>query len=107
MGSQRRALGTLCGVAAPSLQTLLGLLLVLRLPWAVGSGGVLQVCGVGVLLGACVSLFYGVFIGSGFFGVRTGGFGVTVGGFGERKWGSGGSGVGVLLGVCVRVIGPL
>lgn len=52
----RRALGTLCGVAAPSLQTLLGLLLVLRLPWAVGSGGVLQVCGVGVLLGACAVL---------------------------------------------------
>ncbi|XP_050572973.1 solute carrier family 12 member 4-like [Cygnus atratus] len=52
----RRALGTLCGVATPSLQTLLGLVLVLRLPWAVGSGGVLQVCGVGVLLGACAVL---------------------------------------------------
>lgn len=52
---QRRALGTLRGVAAPSLQTLLGLLLVLRLPWLVGAGGVLQACIVGVLMGACVS----------------------------------------------------
>lgn len=52
---QRRLLGTLRGVAGPSLQTLLGLVLVLRLPWVVGTGGVLQVSAIGLLLGACVS----------------------------------------------------
>ncbi|NXJ58574.1 S12A6 protein, partial [Spizaetus tyrannus] len=51
----RRLLGTLRGVAGPSLQTLLGLVLVLRLPWVVGTGGVLQVSAIGLLLGACVS----------------------------------------------------
>ncbi|NXV88321.1 S12A6 protein, partial [Calonectris borealis] len=51
----RRLLGTLRGVAAPSLQTLLGLVLVLRLPWVVGTGGVLQAAAIALLLGACVS----------------------------------------------------
>ncbi|XP_074936633.1 solute carrier family 12 member 4-like [Phalacrocorax aristotelis] len=51
-----RALGALWGVAAPSLQTLLGLVLVLRLPWVVGTGGVLQAGAIGLLLGACVVL---------------------------------------------------
>ncbi|NWS50593.1 S12A6 protein, partial [Probosciger aterrimus] len=50
----RRVLGTLLGVAVPSLQTLLGLVLVLRLPWVVGTGGVLQACTIGLLLSACV-----------------------------------------------------
>ncbi|XP_074874778.1 solute carrier family 12 member 4-like isoform X4 [Buteo buteo] len=52
----RRLLGTLRGVAGPSLQTLLGLVLVLRLPWVVGTGGVLQVSAIGLLLGACTVL---------------------------------------------------
>ncbi|XP_074787253.1 solute carrier family 12 member 6-like [Athene noctua] len=52
----RRALGTLRGVAAPSLQTLLGLVLVLRLPWLVGAGGLLQATAVALLLGACAVL---------------------------------------------------
>ncbi|XP_075346861.1 solute carrier family 12 member 4-like isoform X5 [Mycteria americana] len=52
----RRLLGTLRGVAAPSLQTLLGLVLVLRLPWVVGTGGVLQATAIGLLLGACAVL---------------------------------------------------
>ncbi|XP_069630502.1 solute carrier family 12 member 6-like isoform X2 [Haliaeetus albicilla] len=52
----RRLLGTLRGVAGPSLQTLLGLVLVLRLPWVVGTGGVLQVSAIGLLLGACTML---------------------------------------------------
>ncbi|XP_064296232.1 solute carrier family 12 member 4-like [Phalacrocorax carbo] len=51
-----RALGALWGVAAPSLQTLLGLVLVLRLPWVVGTGGVLQAGAIGLLLGACAVL---------------------------------------------------
>lgn len=53
--TQRRVLGTLLGVAVPALQTLLGLVLVLRLPWVVGTGGVLQACAIGLLLSACVS----------------------------------------------------
>ncbi|XP_074670156.1 LOW QUALITY PROTEIN: solute carrier family 12 member 6-like [Strix aluco] len=52
----RRVLGTLRGVAAPSLQTLLGLVLVLRLPWVVGAGGVLQASAIALLLGACTVL---------------------------------------------------
>ncbi|XP_072705340.1 solute carrier family 12 member 6-like isoform X6 [Ciconia boyciana] len=52
----RRLLGTLRGVAVPSLQTLLGLVLVLRLPWVVGTGGVLQATAIGLLLGACAVL---------------------------------------------------
>ncbi|XP_056366841.1 solute carrier family 12 member 4-like [Oenanthe melanoleuca] len=52
----RRALGTLLGVAAPSLQSLLGLVLLLRLPWVVGHGGVLGTAAIGVLLGACMLL---------------------------------------------------
>ncbi|GAB0202250.1 solute carrier family 12 member 6-like [Grus japonensis] len=50
----RRALGALWGVAVPSLQTLLGLVLVLRLPWVVGAGGLLQALAIGALLAACV-----------------------------------------------------
>ncbi|XP_061225459.1 solute carrier family 12 member 6-like [Neopsephotus bourkii] len=52
----RRVLGTLLGVAVPALQTLLGLVLVLRLPWVVGTGGVLQACTIGFLLSACAVL---------------------------------------------------
>ncbi|CAN8178140.1 unnamed protein product [Coccothraustes coccothraustes] len=52
----RRALGTLQGVVAPSLQSLLGLVLLLRLPWVVGHGGVLGTAAIGVLLGACMLL---------------------------------------------------
>ncbi|XP_041267071.1 solute carrier family 12 member 7-like [Onychostruthus taczanowskii] len=52
----RRALGTLQGVVAPSLQSLLGLLLLLRLPWVVGHGGVLGTAAIGLLLGACMLL---------------------------------------------------
>ncbi|XP_075597458.1 solute carrier family 12 member 4-like [Balearica regulorum gibbericeps] len=52
----RRALGALWGVAVPSLQTLLGLVLVLRLPWVVGAGGVLQALAIGALLAACTLL---------------------------------------------------
>ncbi|XP_071276352.1 solute carrier family 12 member 4-like [Agelaius tricolor] len=54
--AQRRALGTLQGVVAPSLQSLLGLVLLLRLPWVVGHGGVLGTAAIGVLLGACMLL---------------------------------------------------
>ncbi|NXF99084.1 S12A7 protein, partial [Sakesphorus luctuosus] len=49
-----RPLGTLVGVASPALQSLLGLLLLLRLPWLVGSGGIANAGAIGGLLGACV-----------------------------------------------------
>ncbi|XP_068025755.1 solute carrier family 12 member 7-like [Melanerpes formicivorus] len=49
-----RSLGAPLGVAAPSLQAPLGLLLALRLPWVVGAGGVLLAASIGALLGACL-----------------------------------------------------
>ncbi|XP_068280980.1 solute carrier family 12 member 4-like [Nyctibius grandis] len=55
-GHGPRPLGAVLGVAVPSLQTLLGLVLVLRLPWVVGAGGVVRACAVGALLGACTVL---------------------------------------------------
>nr|XP_041567860.1 LOW QUALITY PROTEIN: solute carrier family 12 member 6-like [Taeniopygia guttata] len=55
-GSARRSLGTLRGVLAPSLQSLLGLVLLLRLPWVVGQGGVLGTAAIGALMGTCMLL---------------------------------------------------
>ncbi|XP_053909137.1 solute carrier family 12 member 6-like [Cuculus canorus] len=58
-GSDRgpgRASGALRAVALPALQTPLGLVLVLRLPWVVGTGGLLQAGAIALLLGACTAL---------------------------------------------------
>ncbi|NWH82731.1 S12A6 protein, partial [Piaya cayana] len=46
--------GALRAVALPALQTPLGLVLVLRLPWVVATGGLLQAGAIALLLGACV-----------------------------------------------------
>ncbi|XP_074423994.1 uncharacterized protein LOC141735283 [Larus michahellis] len=84
-----RPLGTLRGVAAPALQTLLGLVLVLRLPWLVGTGGVLQAAAIALLLGACTVLTSvslsaiatnGLDPRGGALGLLTGGLGPAAGG---------------------------
>ncbi|NWH59957.1 S12A7 protein, partial [Geococcyx californianus] len=49
------SLGTLRGVALPTLQAPLALVLVLRLPWVVGAGGLLQAGAIAVIMATCVS----------------------------------------------------
>ena len=56
---QLRGIGTFTGVFTPTLLTILGVIMYVRLPWVVGSGGLLGawlIMGIAMAITACTGL---------------------------------------------------